>query len=293
MEAVTVSEALERAQPTRLDHIFPGSWIQRQLRRLDRRGGGQPGVGVTARAREAYDREAPAVSEEQRQLAFEELMIAEGSDWCWWYGPEHHSENRAEFDQLFRDHVANVYRHLDLPAPAELSRPILKTPPAAIEHPPSGLIEAVIDGMETSYFEWMGAGHYKPDRRQGAMHGRPQPVVAMHYGSDSTSLFVRIDFANAEPGSMAGLEVRIRARSGGAEQEVRCLCTDSGAKSVWPARAACKSCFEFSSPLAALGASPGALVGLQVSIWKDQLPFQSLPSQGWIEFTPLDPTAWE
>jgi alpha-amylase/alpha-mannosidase (GH57 family) len=29
------------------------------------------------------------VSEEARKLAYEELLIAEGSDWCWWYGPEH------------------------------------------------------------------------------------------------------------------------------------------------------------------------------------------------------------
>ena len=30
-----------------------------------------------------------AVPEEQREPGFEELLIAEGSDWCWWYGPEH------------------------------------------------------------------------------------------------------------------------------------------------------------------------------------------------------------
>ena len=33
-------------------------------------------------------------------MACEELLIAEGSDWCWWYGPEHESANREEFDQL-------------------------------------------------------------------------------------------------------------------------------------------------------------------------------------------------
>jgi len=293
LEAITVSEAFDRAEATRLDRVHPGSWIHANFDIwIGAEEDNQAWEFVLA-AREAYDRVASEVSEEQRRLAFEELMIAEGSDWCWWYGPEHHSENRAEFDQLFRDHVASVYRHLGLPAPAELSRPILRTPPAAIEHGPCGLIEAVIDGAETSYFEWMGAGLYRPDRRQGAMHGRPQPVAAMHYGSDSTSLFVRIDYVNAEPGAMAGHEVRIRARSAGAEQEVRCLCTESAARSIWPARAAYRSCFEFSSPLSALGANPASSLGLQVSIWKDQLPLQSLPSQGWIEFTPADPAAWD
>ena len=56
------------------------------------------------------------VPEDKRQLAYEELLIAEGSDWNWWYGPEHGSENRPEFDQLYRDHLKNVYRALGLEA---------------------------------------------------------------------------------------------------------------------------------------------------------------------------------
>ena len=59
--------------------------------------------------------------------AREEMLIAEGSDWCWWYGPHHHTDNREEFDQLFRDHLANMYRALRLTPPSDLSRPILRT----------------------------------------------------------------------------------------------------------------------------------------------------------------------
>ena len=68
-------------------------------------------MGVSAEARRAYD-EARDVPEEQRRLAYEELLIAEGSDWYWWYGPEHGSDNRPEFDELYRAHLANVYRAL-------------------------------------------------------------------------------------------------------------------------------------------------------------------------------------
>ena len=68
------------------------------------------------RARQKFDEARANVPEENRRLAFEELLIAEGSDWCWWYGPEHQSENRREFDELYRQHLANVYRALRLPA---------------------------------------------------------------------------------------------------------------------------------------------------------------------------------
>ena len=46
------------------------------------------------------------------QLAFEEILIAEGSDWNWWYGPEHHSANDRDFDELYRKHLSNVYQAL-------------------------------------------------------------------------------------------------------------------------------------------------------------------------------------
>ena len=70
------------------------------------------------RARETYDCVTARSREQRREAgAYEELLIAEGSDWCWWYGPEHDSANRVEFDQLYRSHLANVYRALGLTPP--------------------------------------------------------------------------------------------------------------------------------------------------------------------------------
>ncbi len=65
-----------------------------------------------------------ASKEEQRNLAYEELLIAEGSDWNWWYGPEHHSANDRDFDELYRKHLSNVYTTLGGVPPDHLSRPI-------------------------------------------------------------------------------------------------------------------------------------------------------------------------
>ncbi len=49
--------------------------------------------------------------------AFHEMMIAEGSDWFWWFGDDHQTENAAEFDALFRSHLKNVYALLAKPLP--------------------------------------------------------------------------------------------------------------------------------------------------------------------------------
>ena len=128
------------------------------------------------------------------KLAYEELLIAEGSDWNWWYGPEHSSDNRPEFDQLYRDHLKNVYRALGLEPPAELSRPILRGFGEGEYHEaPVNLIHPTLDGEVTSHFEWLGAGRYRPDPRSGAMHGGGTAAAEMFYGSDGTELFVRLD----------------------------------------------------------------------------------------------------
>src|SRR5207244_13581386 len=76
-------------------------------------------------ARNFYSQNAAPAKEEQRKLAFEELLIAEGSDWNWWYGPEHHSANDREFDELSRNNLSNVYQALGASPPEYLAQPII------------------------------------------------------------------------------------------------------------------------------------------------------------------------
>ncbi len=58
------------------------------------------------------------------EAAHEALKIAEGSDWCWWYGDENVSDQSDIFDELYRMHLSEVYRILGLNPPEDLSHPI-------------------------------------------------------------------------------------------------------------------------------------------------------------------------
>jgi alpha-amylase/alpha-mannosidase (GH57 family) len=198
LQAATISEALSFHQAQPLDHIFPGSWINANF---DIWIGAEEDNEAWERlgeARRMYDSKRDSVSENARALAYEELLIAEGSDWCWWYGPQHVSDNRAEFDELYRDHLSNVYRALGEPPPANLSQPILKEQEGPLSAPPSNPLNVTLDGEITSAFEWMGAGHYRPDLRQGAMHSSLSSLSGpreIFYGTDASNLFVRVDGA--------------------------------------------------------------------------------------------------
>ena len=193
MEAVTVSDALKRIAPEPLSHIFPGSWINANFDVWIGAEEDNKSWRLLLEAREALEM-ATDVPPERRRQALEEILIAEGSDWNWWYGPEHETANAIEFDQIYREHLANVYRALGIPTPTELSHPILKVYREGTQVPPVGPISPTINGVVDSYFEWLGAGVYRVDQRSGSMHGKQTLVKEVHYGSNDTTVFLRIDF---------------------------------------------------------------------------------------------------
>jgi alpha-amylase/alpha-mannosidase (GH57 family) len=252
LEALTVSEALAKFEAEPLHGIFPGSWINANFNIWIGAEEDNQAWELLHAARRAYD-ETPDVPEHARKLAYEELLIAEGSDWNWWYGPEHGSDNRPEFDQLYRDHLVNVYRALGLVPPEALSRTILRLEQSGeIHETPQNPIRITLDGEITSYFEWMGAGRYRPDPRSGAMHGGAPPVWEMFYGCDGESVGVRLD------GAEAGLKIEVEFETG-----------------VVPAEIVVGRVTELRVPLA------GRRMRLHLA--KNGLPAATLPTQGWIE----------
>ena len=64
------------------------------------------------------------LTEAAMQAAARQLAVCEGSDWFWWFGDYNPQQAVAIFDRLFRANLANLYRLLQLPAPAQLSEPI-------------------------------------------------------------------------------------------------------------------------------------------------------------------------
>jgi alpha-amylase/alpha-mannosidase (GH57 family) len=290
LRAVTASEAFRLMAPEPLDHIFPGSWINANFDIWIGAEEDNQAWTQLLRARATYDATA-GVPEAGRRMAYEELLIAEGSDWCWWYGPEHESANRPEFDQLYRSHLANVYRFLNLAPPEELSRPILRISTPDVRVRPTGAIHPTIDGEVTSYFEWMGAGQYRVDERSGSMHGRKFLVSQVLFGSDGESLFVRVDFRPGyEPGP-AGTEARITLQSldNAPPQPVTIRMTAGAATSDDRVECAFQRILEARFPLAAAGVPEGRGVRFQLSLWQGGLPVDAVPQQGWLEMPTTRP----
>src|SRR5260370_27741038 len=129
--------------------------------------------------------------------------MAEGSDWCWWFGTEHSCANDAQFDAFFRKLLSEAYQNLGRDAPDELAEPIKRKAAPAHVVAPSAFLDVRVDGRESTYFEWMGAGLYSPDRQESAMHGRADLLRQFRYGFSSERFYIRVDLAE---GALAPLK---------------------------------------------------------------------------------------
>ncbi|HTV66004.1 MAG TPA: glycoside hydrolase family 57 protein [Bryocella sp.] len=316
IEAVTISEAIARHKPAdfgQLTRLVPGSWIDANFNVWIGTPEDNHSWDVLAEARDYYDRHAHRVSEAQRQIAWEELLIAEGSDWNWWYGPEHHSANDHDFDELYRKHLSNVYHALEAIPPEELGTPIGSGVVQPSYIPQTAYVHARVDGVVSGYFEWMGAASFTSDQRTSAMHGKQFLLDAVYAGIDADSVSGRLDFHRGIPegayrvvvnlevwrGSddrkaapesyrltvdAEGREVRRWSLTNGKEASALAgFAADNGNSHPAGVEVALDQIFEMRVPFALIGAQPGSRIRLRFSIWRELLPVDSLPLEGWID----------
>jgi alpha-amylase/alpha-mannosidase (GH57 family) len=311
IEALTVSEAIARHRNVNvLNSLTPGSWIHANFNVWIGAPEDNKSWDYLYHARNFYQQASQHCSEEQRKLALEELFIAEGSDWNWWYGPEHHSANDREFDELYRKHLSNVYQALGATPPDYLAQPIIGGTVQPSFSPQTHYIHPKIDGELIRYFEWMGAAHYTADRRSGAMHGKVFLLESIYAGIDEQNIYGRMDFAEEIPDGEFEVVVNLESWADASTRPRRTLRLNAEVAnrriSSWTvadqgetfplesAGAFLARNFEFKVPLAWLYAlpressaessSPAATkLRLRFSVWQNRLPVDALPVEGWME----------
>jgi len=216
IRTVKIGEYLENNPPRdTLPHLFAGSWIHHNFAiwigheednsawdllhktreylkgkegEKGRQGDGEKLPGPLS--------PAPPLSHSPSPFAraFEEIYIAEGSDWFWWYGDDHSSAQDALFDYLFRKHLQNVYTLFGDQPPAELGRPIKKHVQRLMHTLPMMYLDIKVDGRET-FFEWSNAGRYRCVSERGTMGSNtPGSFSDIYFGFGRSQFFVRIDF---------------------------------------------------------------------------------------------------
>jgi hypothetical protein len=235
IRALTASEAIAAAgELSSAPGIFPASWINANFDVWIGHSEDVQAWDYLWDAREAYARAEEARTQgrtdaptgQQLAEAKESLLAAEGSDWCWWYGPEHSTANDAEFDALYRKHLTNIYRAVGKIAPDELAKPIKRQPEHALNIAPADILRVDVNGRDSSYFEWLGAGLYSPERRSGAMHGRMFYLKEMRYGFEAERFCIRLDAFPKALAELESAEFRVTVQANSAVIIVAKLCRE-------------------------------------------------------------------
>ena len=304
--ALTMSEAIAGASDApSFSSIFPASWINANFDVWIGHAEDVRAWDLLRDAREAFERakrrgtltksSRPGDWTPHGRRAYEAVLAAEGSDWCWWYGPEHGSANDAEFDALYRKHLTEIYDALGEPPPLALAQPIKRAPERGRRVAPASFLDVHVDGRESDYFEWLGAGSYATDRSGGAMHGRRTVLGEFYYGFGPERFWVRVD---PIPEAIAEIpEFQLRVTIWGSQETRVTLSVKNGlvAKPVVEHAGLCPLepeklvCAAYGTILE-LGISRELFdlherrsLLLSVALWQAGLPVDTLPLEGMLE----------
>jgi alpha-amylase/alpha-mannosidase (GH57 family) len=213
---VTVGEFLREHPPAPADtlpRLFAGSWISHNFAIWVGHPEDNRAWDLLHQAREFLVREARSGRHDPETLsrAWDEVFIAEGSDWFWWYGDDHSSALDALFDELFRKHLRNVYSLLGDDPPGSLFTPISKGAASrSIHDQPTSFLNVKVDGRST-YFEWINAARYACGNERGTMALVAKGLLqSVWFGFCAERLLVRVDTEGGPAAERLAAVTRLR-----------------------------------------------------------------------------------
>lgn len=175
-----------------LTSIRAGSWIDANFNIWIGHNDDIEAWNMLAKARNLFEEKKSQLNSNLAEKIYNEILIAEGSDWFWWYGPEHNAENKPDFDILFRWHIKNIYELLGENVPDEVYQPIPRTGKSnAIL--PKARIYPEFDGIEKSSTAWKEAGFITFAPNFSTMHQSGISITKIYFGNNEQFLFFKIE----------------------------------------------------------------------------------------------------
>lgn len=293
IKTVKIGDYLKEYPPAEpLRTLFSGSWIGHSLATWVGHEEKNKAWEFVAEARGFLTSQLSKLDSSLSVKAWEELYIAEGSDWFWWYGDDHSSAYDNEFDKLFRNHVKNIYKFLGKDYPKGLDAPIARIGMKRPYTSPKGFLDIKLDGKSSSYFEWIASGLYDAEKDTGAMRRVSGWIIKeVFFGFNISHFFMRIDFFKDVIGKLTANDsiiinfltpTEVRFRIHGPLQKLMDIEltenneTKNSAKKI-PHCVAVDEILELCSPFSELGLQPGMPVEFFVEIERDKEIIQRAP----------------
>ena len=130
LETVTPTDYLQMYEDSleTIDELYPASWFQPNFDTWIGEADENQAWDYLYQTRIDFEeaKQSGNFIDEQIEQAYEYLLLAEGSDWFWWYGDDQDSSVDEYFDKAFRTLLSNVYIELNIEIPKFLNKSINK-----------------------------------------------------------------------------------------------------------------------------------------------------------------------
>ena len=191
LETVLISDYIEQDQHKKaLKKIYSGSWIDKTFQFWIGDAEKNKAWAYLKKTKDDFDnfvknnRKHPNIRQAKR-----ELLIAEGSDWFWWYGEPNNSGQDYVFDYMFRERLKNVYLDLGLEYPDYLDNTLITTVEVPFRHP-KRTITPRMDGMNSSGDDWYNSGSLS--LLDGPVFRENKNVDKINFGCDKDNIYIRL-----------------------------------------------------------------------------------------------------
>ena len=188
---VTMDEASKIKSRGTLEKLAAGSWIHGNFDTWSGHSEKNRAWELIYQTKRDYAHHKENVTAQVAKEVQFHFLAAECSDWFWWYGDDHVTDFGLEFDALFREHLINIYNLLHMHPPVELFIPIVsyKTQASFLLKPQSS-ISPLIDGKDSSFFEWLGSGSIDESKLYSTMDRVRGPIEKINYGQDDKNIYL-------------------------------------------------------------------------------------------------------
>ena len=177
-----------------LHELKPGSWINGNFNIWIGHSEKNSAWEMLFQTKADFEKKQKSLDKESIKKIKNEFLIAQSSDWFWWYGDDHHTDLASTFDTLFRTHLMNIYTLMDKKIPENILEPIVQTTSEKDHfiHSATNRITAELDGKITHFYEWLGCGvaYLKSELSSMSMHDFA--IEKIYYGCDQKHCFVAL-----------------------------------------------------------------------------------------------------
>ncbi len=316
IETITVSEYIHKFPPTRsIPRVKAGSWIFGNLETWvgeAEQNRAWEYLSFTRQQLVEWQGSGVVRDPEKAADAWDELHVAEGSDWFWWYYSRNKFGQEQMFDREFRTHLANIFQLMDQPIPPWLLRPISGEAHGPYKIP-SGYVSPRLDAAQQPDIAWAHAGYLDASRSTGAMQQGGGVLRRLYFGYNPADLVFRVEgnehlapysvwlyMSTSGPNTGRVAHAPVAESVSGIPPNVSaswqlCLLTGTPGSAilsrattdgVWemvgnlPEVMAKGNVLEFEIPLDRLGIGYGESLGLQLALVRDDRIVEALPSAG-------------